>query len=104
MAGGMPVRIGSAASVVVGTATGGRAAGAAAVQLGGTDNAPTPPALPRLADAVVPGSTWPASTPVAGPPPPAAANAGPTAPPPPEASAEPDCAPPAIPNPKSTAT
>src|ERR1700758_1706290 len=43
MAGAIPAEIGSAVSVIAGTAARGRAAGAFAVQLGGIDNAQTAP-------------------------------------------------------------
>jgi hypothetical protein len=101
MAGGIPVQIGSAANVIPDTAATGRAAGAAAVQLGGTDNAPTVPAPPRLADAALPASIWLTSTPVPEPPP-LASKAGPAAPLLPEASTDACAAVPAIPSTMST--
>src|ERR1700733_9421973 len=102
MAGGIPVQIGSAAKVISGTAATGRAAGAAAVQIGGTDNAPTVPAPPKLADAAVPAPTLPTSTPVREPLPPAASNAAPAAPLPPAAITDACPAVPTIPSTMST--
>jgi len=78
MAGGMPVQIGSAASVILGAAKS-PAVGATVVQLGGTDRAPTAPALPRLADTLAAGSMWPASTPAPEPTAPVATNPDPAA-------------------------
>ena len=87
MAGGMPVQIGSAASVILGAAKS-RAVGATVVQLGGTDKAPTAPALPMLADALAAGSTSPASTPAPEPTAPVPTNPDPAAAPRPAATTE----------------
>ena len=102
MAGGIFVEIGSAARVMSDTVATGGALGAAAVQLGGTDNAPAVTALPRFADAGVAAPIWAASTPVAKPPPPVASNVDPAAPVPPEASSDACAAVPAIPSTMST--
>src|ERR1700738_3928489 len=102
MAGGIPAQIGSAAKVIPDTAATGRALGAATVRLGGTDNAPTVSAPPRLADAGVPATNWPASTPGPEPPPPVASTADPAAALPLDASPGACAAVPTIPSTMST--